>query len=294
MPLSNLENEYLVEYEAVKRDMAVLAQEGADNNSLRRYAMSTGCLAREARKMIVELINEGLVKRADRVIPIMKGRMTEDPRGMRVRDNQGREHVVQDVEFDDISGSATLLMEDGERINAGAVMIIESAKTAQDEIDVDAIIDQADEETVRRILDDHSVPVQDTDPKTLLKAFVNGGEIQSWELMDGINQGPGESSMKRFAPGETWSMKLAQAFNQWLDTYLEEAQLPYASWEIDTGGPYGTNFIDSDFVIEQIKSAPANEQAQIKDMMVRIDFAAGDMNDFFKHLAESFVKTQGY
>lgn len=88
------------------------------------------------------------------------------------------------------------------------------------------------------------------------------------------------------------SQKTASSFTEWLDTYLEESQLPYASWDIT--GPDGTpHMIDSDVVIEAIKSAGPGEQAQIKDKMVQIDFANGDMNDFFKHLAEALVQNYG-
>lgn len=85
----------------------------------------------------------------------------------------------------------------------------------------------------------------------------------------------------------TWS------FDQWFETFLDEKNLPYVSWEIEDSSGMA-HMIDSDFVIEQIKTAPPGEQAQIKDMIVKIDFQNGDVNDFFRHLAESFIKMQGY
>lgn len=84
-------------------------------------------------------------------------------------------------------------------------------------------------------------------------------------------------------------IKSAEAFITWFERYLEEAQPPYAQWDIeDQSGT--THIIDSDVVIEAIKNAPSHEQAGIKDTIVRIDFAAGDVNDFFKHLADALVQ----
>ena len=72
-------------------------------------------------------------------------------------------------------------------------------------------------------------------------------------------------------------------FNNWFATFIEEKKLPYASWEIETAD--AVHIIDNEFVIEAIKTAPAHEQASIKNTIVKIDFANGDVNHFFKHLA---------
>jgi hypothetical protein len=86
--------------------------------------------------------------------------------------------------------------------------------------------------------------------------------------------------------------KNAESFNVWFDRFLEEKQLPYASWEIR--GADGTpHYIDSDVVIETIKGAPSHEQAQIKDMIVRLDFANADINDYFHHLAKAIIDSFG-
>ncbi len=77
------------------------------------------------------------------------------------------------------------------------------------------------------------------------------------------------------------------AFTKWFETFLDEKSLPYAAWEIE--GSWGLHQIDSDFVIEAIKGAPASEQSQIKATIVKIDFANGDVNHFFKHLAGALV-----
>jgi len=77
-------------------------------------------------------------------------------------------------------------------------------------------------------------------------------------------------------------------FEKWLDTYLEESELPMKSWEIASSD--GTpNFFSTEVVVEFIKAAPKHEQAGIKNMMVKIDFRNGDMNDYFKHLSQALA-----
>lgn len=79
----------------------------------------------------------------------------------------------------------------------------------------------------------------------------------------------------------------SENFNKWFDTFLEEKELPYAAWEIETAD--NVHMIDSDFVVEAIKSAPVHEQAKIKNTIVKIDFCNGDVNHFFEHLANALV-----
>ena len=77
-------------------------------------------------------------------------------------------------------------------------------------------------------------------------------------------------------------------FEKWFETFLEEKNLPYKSWEIM--GPTGvTHMIDSDVVIESIKNCHPNDQAKIKSTIIQIDFVNGDVNHFFKHLAKGLV-----
>lgn len=77
-------------------------------------------------------------------------------------------------------------------------------------------------------------------------------------------------------------------FNNWFQAFLEEKDLPYASWEL-TDNEGVTNFIDSDVVIESIKNTSTTEQSKIKDILVKIDFMNGDVNHFFQHLASALV-----
>jgi hypothetical protein len=79
-------------------------------------------------------------------------------------------------------------------------------------------------------------------------------------------------------------------FTKWFDTFLEEKNLAPQSWEIQHAGV--THFIDSTVIIEAIQNAPAHEQAAIKNMIIRIDFVNGDVNDYFKHLAKGLIANQ--
>jgi len=75
---------------------------------------------------------------------------------------------------------------------------------------------------------------------------------------------------------------------KYLETFFEEKQLPYAYWELiaDTGTPH---LIDSNVVIEHIAMASVAEQNKIADVIRKIDFHNGDVNDFLKHLAGALI-----
>lgn len=78
-------------------------------------------------------------------------------------------------------------------------------------------------------------------------------------------------------------------FNSWFSTFLDEKNLPYVAWEIvDRAGM--THFIDTDVVKETIKNASTEDQQKIKNIIVQIDFHNGDMNHFFRHLAQGMVE----
>ena len=83
-------------------------------------------------------------------------------------------------------------------------------------------------------------------------------------------------------------------FLNWFETFLNEKELPFQTWDIETNGPFGTEFniIDSDTVIELIKTTAPAQQAEIKDTIVKIDVMNGDVMDFFKHLAWCFCQSQ--
>lgn len=78
-------------------------------------------------------------------------------------------------------------------------------------------------------------------------------------------------------------------FNKWIDTFIEEKGIDLEeSFDLtdDKGQfhvmPYGV-------VIEHMKIATKQEQIQIRDVIVKIDFHNGDVRHFFRHLAKMLV-----
>lgn len=75
----------------------------------------------------------------------------------------------------------------------------------------------------------------------------------------------------------------------YFDRFFREKDLPIQTWEIVEGDT--VHFIDSEVVIEAIKGAPRHEQAEIRNMLTRIDFVNGDVMDYLRFLAGALVKT---
>jgi hypothetical protein len=84
---------------------------------------------------------------------------------------------------------------------------------------------------------------------------------------------------------------MKNAFTKWFDTFLEEKDLPFESFEVEANGM--THIMDTDVIIETIKNCNAKEQKGIKDMIVRIDFANGNVNHYFKHLGQGLANNYG-
>jgi len=78
------------------------------------------------------------------------------------------------------------------------------------------------------------------------------------------------------------------SLSEYFDRFFEEKELPYRMFEIEHGDTM--HFIDTDVVIESIKTAPATEQAQIRDMLVKLDFHNAPIVSFLEHLAGAMVK----
>lgn len=79
-------------------------------------------------------------------------------------------------------------------------------------------------------------------------------------------------------------------FNEWLDTFIEEKGIDTNhTFEIE-GKEWDKNYIPVGVVIEHIKITTKQEQEQIKDMLVQIDFRNGDVLHFFGFLAKAIVK----
>jgi hypothetical protein len=77
---------------------------------------------------------------------------------------------------------------------------------------------------------------------------------------------------------------------KYFELFFEEKEIRYELFEIEHNEEM--HFIDTDFVIELIKKAPAREQDQIANTLRKIDFVNGNVNHFLKFLAEAYIKTQ--
>jgi hypothetical protein len=75
---------------------------------------------------------------------------------------------------------------------------------------------------------------------------------------------------------------------RYLETFFEEKQLPVKSWEIECNGT--VHLFDTEVVIEAIMNTPENVKAQIADVLRKIDFHNGDVNDFLEHVSLGLAK----
>jgi len=90
----------------------------------------------------------------------------------------------------------------------------------------------------------------------------------------------------------TKASRRSAASANYLKTFFEEKNLPYQSWSIESNDGT-THIIDNEVVIETILNVSSpQEQDKIADVIRRIDFASGDVNDFLKHLATGLVNSQ--
>jgi hypothetical protein len=78
-------------------------------------------------------------------------------------------------------------------------------------------------------------------------------------------------------------------FANWFKTFNEEKGIdPETNIEVE--GPSGTNFMTLENVFEAILATSPAEQAGIKAMIVKIDFANGNVVDYYKHLAKAIAQ----
>lgn len=75
-------------------------------------------------------------------------------------------------------------------------------------------------------------------------------------------------------------------FKKWFETFISEKGL-----ELDRGftveGPSGPNHMTYQNIYDLILQTGAQEQAQIKNMLVKIDFHNGSVEHYFQHLAQA-------
>lgn len=75
-------------------------------------------------------------------------------------------------------------------------------------------------------------------------------------------------------------------FDAWLDTLVAEKGIDVdGTIFVKEGMQWGENHIPLEIVLERIKQTTGNEQAQIKNTLVEIDFRNGDIMHYFDYLA---------
>ena len=77
----------------------------------------------------------------------------------------------------------------------------------------------------------------------------------------------------------------------YLNTLINEKGLDLEGTIIEVeGAEWGTNFIPLGCVVDYILTSGAANQAAVKNTLVKIDFQAGDVMHFFKHIASFMAK----
>lgn len=116
---------------------------------------------------------------------------------------------------------------------------------------------------------------------------VSGLQGRSERVELSIVEGAAPKAPAKKAPAKKAAPRKS-AFVKWFETYLDESNHQDRLWTL-TANDGVEHIIGSDVVIEAIKNAPKHEQKGIKSMIVRIDFRAGDVNDYFRHLAGALI-----
>ena len=78
------------------------------------------------------------------------------------------------------------------------------------------------------------------------------------------------------------------SFNKWLDTFIKEKGIDLEdTFTVERNG--NLRIFEIGNIVENIKATSREEQNGIKDMIVKIDFANGDVIDYFKHLSNALI-----
>ncbi len=77
-------------------------------------------------------------------------------------------------------------------------------------------------------------------------------------------------------------------FTNWIDTFIAEKGIDLEqTFEFENEN--GWNLMPYGVVVEAIKTTVGQEQRQIRDTIVKIDFANGDVLHFFRHLGRGLA-----
>ncbi len=77
--------------------------------------------------------------------------------------------------------------------------------------------------------------------------------------------------------------------NDYLERFFEEKEIEYKQFEIKQGDL--KHIISTEQVIRLIKQSSREEKNKIVNVLRKIDFKNGKVENFLEHLAEGFIKT---
>lgn len=72
--------------------------------------------------------------------------------------------------------------------------------------------------------------------------------------------------------------------SKWFNKFFEEKNI-----DLEDIFEINGNIMSYGVIVEHINIAPANEQASIKKMLVKIDFVNGDIRDYLRHLGKAIA-----
>ena len=108
------------------------------------------------------------------------------------------------------------------------------------------------------------------------------------DIMQKIAENPMNDYLKDRETPEI-EQKEENIFNSWLDTFIEEKGIDLGQiLEVKTDK--NTHYFEVGNIIENIKATTPEEQEEIKNMIIKIDFYNGDVVDYFKHLAQALAQ----
>lgn len=86
---------------------------------------------------------------------------------------------------------------------------------------------------------------------------------------------------------QTFLKGMNMTFSKWIETFVNEKNLMNETIQVE--GNSGTNHIPVEILLEYMNNTSKEEQKQIKNILVQIDFKNGDVMHFFNHLAKAIA-----
>jgi hypothetical protein len=86
-------------------------------------------------------------------------------------------------------------------------------------------------------------------------------------------------------------VEASPAFDRWIDTFISEKGIdPEETFEVE--GPSGMNEIPYGVIIEHMKITSPEEQKQLKNMIVMLDFKNADIRKYLRHLGQAIAASK--